>query len=211
MANLAALQALVYVYLGTTSSDPAYPAATVTALLNAAAGRYVDDIHQARPDYLYKYQNLSPNSPGGRGYTLPTDFAGWLELRVNDSDGQPGTYMQEVRREELHAAGDAGVPAFSITGPDGSAKLETSTGIAAGASLFLVHRYTPAELSVAGDTPSWLPSRFHDLLAREAAIDGFGLGAESAPSRTFLETTEDRRSQFWQAIGRRGIAPTLQR
>lgn len=208
MATLSGLQALVYVYLGTTSSDPAYPAATVTALLNAAAGRYVDDIHQARPDYLFTSTTLAASTPTTRIYTLPADFAGWLEVRATDADG---VLMQEVRREELIAAGNAGIPAFAITGADGAAVLSTSTGVDAGISIYIVYRTTPAELSAADDIPSWMPARFHDLLAREAAVDGFGLGAESAPSRTFLQTLEDRRSQFWAAISRRGVAPTIQR
>lgn len=205
MASLAGLQSLTLTYLGTTATDPAYPGATLTALLNAVGNRYVDDVHQAKPDYLNKIVTLAPVSSTSTSYTLPVDFAGWLEVRADD---ETGSLLTEVRAEELNVWG-ADAPAFAVVGADGSAVLKSTVGL--GRSIYLCYRYTPDELSLAGDTPAWMPTRFHDLLAREAAIDGFGLGNESAPASHFLATTEDRRAQFWTAISRRGVAPTIQR
>lgn len=206
MATLAGLRTLVYAYLGTTATDPAYPAATINALVNAAGNGLLADVHQARPDLLQKYTTLTAASTTSRDYTLPSDYAGWLEVRSPDGEG---TQLGEVRREELFNA--SGFPAFAITGPDGGALLQTSPGLNAGVTVFLLYRYQPAELAGDTESPTWLASSYHDLIARQAAIDAFGLGNESAPSPLFVRSTEERRAQFWASISRRGVAPTIQR
>lgn len=206
MASLSGLRSLVYVYLGTTSTDPAYPAATVNALVNAAGNALIADIHQARPDYFQTSATLAPTSPTARTYTLPADYAGWLEVRIGTSSG---VRLSEARREELGAL--TAVPSFAVTGPDGAATLTVSEGVELNASLFFLYRTQPAELAGDGESPTWLPTAYHDLLARKAAIDAFGLGNESAPSPLFVDSTDDRLSQFWVSIGRRGVDPTIQR
>lgn len=207
MATLAGLRSLVYVYLGTTSSDPAYPSATVNSLVNAAANALIADVHQAKPDYLLLGQDpLTAQSSTSHSYTLPTTFAGWVEVRVGSSTG---VQLTEARREELDQY--PSLPAFAITGADGAAVLTTSAAVEAGVDLYLLYRTQPAELVADADVPTWLPTAFHDLLARKAAIDAFGLGNESAPSPLFVASTSDREAQFWVSIGRRGVAPTIQR
>lgn len=201
MATLAGLRTLVYTYLGTVSTDPAYSLTTVNTLLNAVGNRYIDDIHQMKPDYLVKTATITG---AAHSYTLPTDFAGWLEVRLVDATGRS---LDEARHEELNDGGSF----FSITGPDGTAILTTSDAVTAGSAIYLRHRYTPAELSGDTDVPTWMSSRHHDLLAREAAIDAYGLGNESQPASTFIATTAERRAQFWLAIGRRGVQPMIQR
>lgn len=205
MASLSGLRSLVYVYLGTTSADPAYPSATVNALINAAANTLIADVHQARPDYISTTATINPSVALTRTYVLPGIFAGWLEVRETDATG---ALLEEVRTEDLPKASFG---AFAVSGADGSAVLKTSTAVEAGIPLYLHYRSMPVELAADSDTPSWCPTAYHDLIARLAAIDGFGLGNESAPSSHFLRSTEDRKAQFWAAISRRGVAPTLQR
>jgi hypothetical protein len=203
MATLAGLRTLVYAYLGTTSTDPAYPPATVNALLNAAGNKIVADIHQANPDYLAGATTLLPGPYPD--YDLPPEFAGWTDVRI----GSPtGTKLTECRSEELATAC---VPSFAIGFPDGQAFLTVSTHVPADSLLSLLYRFQPVELAEDTDVPVWLPTPFHDLLARKAAIDAFGLGNESAPSPLFVESTVDREAQLWVAVGRRGVAPTIQR
>lgn len=198
MAALSALRALVYVYLGTKASDPMYPTTTVDALLNAAANKYAADVQQANPSYMRAVTTLTAAS--ANTYTLPDDFAGWLDVRLTDARGVP---LEEVRDDELNAASFS--DAFAITGADDAATLTTARGVAEDAALYLKYRTQPAVLADAADAPSWMPAQFHDLLAREAAIDAFGVGNEAAPPARFTEETEDRRGQFWLHIGRRGV------
>ena len=205
MSTLAALRSLVYTYVGTASTDPAYPSGTVNTLLNAVGNRYVDDIHQMKPDYLVKTTTLT-TAAASHAYTLPSDFAGFLEVRLTDATGW---MMTEVRHDELNLG--FGGPVFSITGPDGTAILTTADSVTAANAIYLRHRYTPVEMAADTDVPTWMPSRFHDLLAREAAIDAYGLGNESQPAGHFIQSTEDRRAQFWYSIGRRGVQTMIQR
>lgn len=203
--NLSAIRSLVYTYLGTQSTDPAYPSATVTSLINAAANAYIADIQQLDPTYLRTTTTLSPTAAGARTYTLPANFAGVVEVRQTDADG---ARLAQVRDDEL-AINDYRA-CFAIYGADGSATLETR-GVTAGVTLWLKYRYQPSELSATTDSPSWMPAQFHDLLAREAAIDAFGLGAEASPSPVFMQTTADRRGQFWQHVTVRGVTPRTTR
>jgi hypothetical protein len=202
VASLSSLRTLFYAYLGTTSSDPFYPPTTANALINATANKYIADVHDMNPGYLVDTETLSPDTAGGRIYTLPADFSKWLEVRITDSNG---SMCAEVRTEELNMGYDG--PVFAITGPNGTAKLTTGDSINAGVSIYLKYAYQPSEMSADGDTPSWMPTKFHDLLAREAAIDAYGLGNESAPSRQFVDETNDRRGQFWYSISQRGVQP----
>jgi hypothetical protein len=203
MATLAGLRTLVYAYLGTTANDPAYPPATVNALINAAGNNLVADIHQANPDYLGGATTLLPVTYPD--YDLPPEFAGWTDVRLGSPTGRK---LTECRSEEL---ADACVPSFAVSYPDGQAFLTVSANVPSDSQLSLLYRYQPAELTDDTDIPVWLSAAFHDLLARKAAIDAFGLGNESAPSALFVESTRDREAQLWVAVGRRGVAPTMQR
>lgn len=205
MASLVGLRSLVYTYLGTTSSDPAYPAASVNALINASGNALIADIHQARPDYFLESVILTPSLPAARQYTPPAGYAGWLDVRLSDKDGTP---LSEVRYEELARSS---APVFAVTGPDSAPTLTASDAVELNAAIYLLYRTQPAELVVDADVPTWLPAHYHDLLARKAAIDAFGLGNESTPSPLFVASTEDREAQLWVSIGRRGVAPTIQR
>lgn len=203
MATLSGLRSLVYVYLGTVPTDPAYPTASVNALINAAGNKLIADIHQANPDYLAGATTLIPTSYPD--YDLPGEFAGWTDVRIGSSTG---TRLTECRSEEL---ANACVPSFAVSFPDGQAFLTVSSHVPSDSVLSLLYRFQPVELIEDTDIPVWLPPPFHDLLARQAAIDAFGLGNESAPSPRFVQSTEDREAQLWVAVGRRGVAPTIQR
>lgn len=202
MASLTTLRSLFYIYVGTKPTDPMYPTATVDALLNAAAHKYIADVQQANPAYLVKTTTLNL---AARTASLPVDFAGYVDVRFDDATGRP---LREVRLEELDTPSRA---AFAITGPDAAATLTASQAVAENATLYFAYRYQPADLVNPSDIPEWMPAPFHDLLAREAAVDGFGLGAEGAPVVAFLTELQDRRAQFWAHVMRRGTQPLTTR
>jgi hypothetical protein len=200
--NLPAIRTRVYVYLGTRSTDPMYPATTVDALINAVANKYIADVHELAPSYLRKTATLTSAT---RSYNLPADFAGYIDVRETD---ESGAALDEIRDDDVNHF--SGTPAFSITGPDQAAVLTTSGGVTAGRDIYLKYRYQPAELSGSA-APDWMPTQFHDLLAREAAIDAAGLGGEGSLTDRFIAETQDRRAQFWSHVGRRGVQPSLVR
>jgi hypothetical protein len=203
VASLATLRSLFYVYVGTKTTDPLYPSSTVDALINAAANRYKADLQQMNPGWLSDTATLTLSSGA---VSLPADFAGVLDLRIDDSTG---SRLREVRYEELGLAWSGAV--YAITGSDATATLHCSSGVDEDATLYLVYRTQPAELSAGTDVPSWMPGQFHDLLAREAAVDGFGLGSEGAPTPVFLERLDDARAQFWHHVRTRSTQPLLSR
>jgi len=201
MLNLAQLRGLFYAYLGTPQSDPMYPPSTANALINAVARKYRHDMAKSNPDWFVTPTTLTANV-GTRDYPLPDDFGGWLDVRFNNSKG---FVLEEVRYDELPAAW--GFAAFAITGNDSAAVLHTSDFCVVAVPLYLAYTQAGADLAGDSDTPSWMPQDFHDLLAREAAIDAYGLGAESAPSPVFMQETMDRRSVFWFHVSQRGARP----
>jgi hypothetical protein len=203
VASLSTLRSLFYVYVGTKSSDPMYPTTTVDALINAAANKYKADVQQMNPGWLSDTDTLTLS---GGSVALPADFAGVLDLRLDD---ETGIRLREVRFEELGL--DWSGPVYAVTGSDATATLHCGSSVDDAAALYLVYRTQPAELSAGTDVPSWMPSQFHDLLAREAAVDGFGLGAEGSATPSFLERLDDARAQFWAHIKARSTQPLTTR
>jgi hypothetical protein len=204
--SLAQLQALVWTYLGTSSVDPLYTPTVVTGLLNTVANKYQTDLAEAAPSYNVTTTTLTASPASSNTYPLPANFGGWIEVRCTDYQGIP---LGECKYEELN------VPAlaysFAISGPDQAATLTTAPNVVAGLPLYF--RYTPIapDLVAAGDVPSWMPANFHDLLARDAAIDAFGIGSEDAPSPVFIQETNDRRAMWYLHIMRRGTSAVLTR
>jgi hypothetical protein len=198
MLNLGQLRGMFYAYLGTPDSDPMYPPTTANALINAVARKYHNDIQQANPDFFAVTTTLIADV-GTRDYQLPDDFAGWLDVRFTNSQGYA---LEETRFDELPSAW--GFAAFAITGTDDAAVLHTSNYCTVAVPLYFAYTQSAADLAGDSDVPSWMPQDFHDLLAREAAIDAYGLGAESAPSPVFMQETMDRRAMFWLKVGKRG-------
>ena len=197
--TLADLRTLFYVYIGTTSSDPMYPTATVNALINAVAAKYRQETYQADPSRFEIEVTLSPVSQT-RQYLLPADFGGWLDVRFDTSKG---TKLDQVRSDELNAAWS--FAAFAITGPDAAATLTTSEFCTLGEAIYLKYLQVQSPMSADTDEPLWLDADFHDLLAREAAIDAYGLGDEAQPSPRFMQETEDRRAMWYLHLMRRGV------
>lgn len=204
--TLAQLRTLFYAYIGTPSSDPMYPTATVNALINAVAAKYRNEIYQANPDYLSTVAFLTPNALTPHLYAVPADFAGALEVRITDATG---TKLDFMRLEELSLAW--GRPAYGLMGVDQATTLQTSTAVLTTETIWMRYIQQLPDLVADGDNPTWLPTDFHDLLAREAAIDAYGLGDEAAPSPRFLAETEDRRALFYLRIGRRSVDGLLTR
>jgi hypothetical protein len=197
--TLADLRTLFYVYIGTTSSDPMYPTATVNALINAVAGKYRQETYQADPSRFELETTLTPTGQT-RSYPLPADFGGFLDVRF---DSNKGVKLDQVRSDELNAAW--AFAAFAITGPDASATLSTSDFCTLGEAIYLKYLQVQPGMSADTDEPLWLDADFHDLLAREAAIDAYGLGDEAQPSDRFMQETGDRRAMWYLHLMRRGV------
>lgn len=195
MASRAALRDLFYVFLGTKASDPAFPATTANALLNQVSKRYQAELRLHNPQYAQKVVTLTSATDT---YALPADFGGWLDVRLTDSRG---LQLAECRAEELQSMN---VPAFTIVGPSQTASLITAPSVAAGRTLWLRYTYLQGDLATDTDEPTWMPAEHHHLIAREAAIDAAGIGAEQLIDPVFLERTEDARAIYWSTIGRRG-------
>jgi hypothetical protein len=192
---------LFYIYATTAAADPSLSSATVNLLINAAKDKYAADLLQANPGWMTVSLSGQAATPStSRTYLLPSNFGGILEVRVSDSSGYK---LEECRPEELNSS--TSWPSYAITGSDQAATLTTSTGVAAGQLLYISYRKWPPVLVADGDTPDFLPTQFHDLLAREAAADAPGVSGESEASSRFHTELADRRAQFWFHVGRRSV------
>lgn len=199
MASLATLRTNTLIYLGTTSGDRAFPAATLNFLIQNAVNALIDDIEEANPSWMAVTSTLSATSSTSHDYTLPADFSGWLEVRLDDKDGAP---LTEVRADELGATGGY---VFSISGPDHAATLTTGDTISEGQTLYLKYRKWPDDLSADSDQPDDIPRKYHDLIALVAADEGMGLGGEGMLPAALLERKADRHAQLMTHVSRRGV------
>lgn len=202
MAALSTLEEWLLIYLGTTSTDPAYPQTARRMLINRAYLEIVGDIHDANPNYFVSTTTLSPAVAGTRSYNLPADFAKAIEVRIDTSEG---TALTEVRQEELFAAGDF-MLAYSITGPDQAAVLEVSTGVELDSDIYVRYAYWPAELATDGATPI-LPTAFHDVISLKAAEVAYQLGGEQDFPQRLKVQLDDRLGQLWYKVGQRSTDP----
>lgn len=204
----AQLRAAVYAYLGTASTDRAYPAATVTRWLNDALNQLRADLPNG---YVQTQGTWAADGGTGRVYTLSTQSApvtalqSIVDVRITSTTGAK---LREIGYEQL---GQWGGLAYALSGSDEAAVLTTSDGVADGATLYVVYETWPEELSADGDTPSWLPARFHDVPALMAAATAFASGDEGTfPPR--LETLLfDRQSQLTSHTRRRSADVMLAR
>lgn len=196
MPSLSTLRDWTLVYLGTTSSDKAYPAATLNILVNNAVNALLDDINEQNPGWLESVTTLAAYA--SHAYHLPSDFSKWSEVRLDDKDGAP---LTEVRSDELNATGGY---VFSITGSDANAILTTGDTVSDDQSLYLKYRAWPSLLSDPADTPDKIPTQYHDLIAMYAAEEGMGLGGEGALPISVIRRKEDRHAQLMMHVSRRG-------
>lgn len=193
------------IYLGTTSTDKAFPAPTLNFLVNNAVNALLADIDEANPSWLRTIVTLAAQSSTSHLYTLPADFSKWSEVKLDDANGAP---LTEVREDELDATGGY---VFSLVGPDHAATLTTGDTIATGNPLYLKYRAWPVDLSGDSDQPDMIPRKYHDIVAMKAASEGFGLGAESSPTPDFMRRLEDRHAQLMMHVSRRGSEITTSR
>jgi len=198
--TLSEMREAVWAYLGTTSTDRAYPAARVTRWLN-------DALNQIRADtpnsYFQQRATWAADSSTGRVYTLTsqspsvTTLQRMVEVRLTSTTGPK---LRELTYEQLPAwAGEA----YAITGADESAVLTTSEGVPVGVALYVAYEAWPTELSAGSDTPSWLPSRFHDVPTLMATDVAFSVGDEGQMPGTLSAKMLDRQAQLLTHMRRR--------
>lgn len=203
MASLSDLETWLLIYLGTKSTDPAYPAATRQMLINRAYLELVSDTHDLDPGYHSSNTTLQASDPTSHVYIdLPANFAKVVVLRVENENG---VALTEVRREEIVAAGDF-MPAYYLQSWDENAVITTSSGVSAGTPLWLEYSYWPNELANPGDVPE-LPKAFHDVIALKAAEIAFALGGEQKMPPELKAHLDDRVGQFWFRVSRRSGDP----
>lgn len=205
MASVATLKTNTLIYLGTTSGDKAFPAATLLFLLNNAVNGLLADIDEQNPSWTRTIVTLAAQSSTSHLYTLPADFSKWLEVNLDDKDGAP---LTEVREDELDGMGGY---VFTLVGADHAVTLTTGDTIATGNPLYMKYRAWPVDLSADGDSPDMIPRKFHDLVAMKAAAEGFGLGGETNVPSDFQRRLDDRHAQLMMHVSRRGVEVTTTR
>lgn len=194
MASLATLRANTLIYLGTSSADKAYPPATLNFLLNNAVNRILEDVQECNPGWFRATTTLTSAT---RAYTLPVTFRKVLEVRITDAEG---VELSEVRDDDLNATSGY---AYAVTGADHAATLTTGPTVEEGASLYLKYGYWPSDLSDDADQPDSIPRKFHDIIALEAAKEGFGLGGEQEFPVALQDRLYDRTAQLHNHVSRR--------
>jgi hypothetical protein len=205
---LSQIRTAAYDFLGTTSTDPAFPAARITRFINVwLNGLYAD----VNPDALVLDATLTVDAGQERRYTLGTqtpaitNFRTALEVRLqNDS----GLRLTERPISQLMALGG---PFYAITGADQSAVLVTATAALPRVPVFLRYAYWPAELVGDADTPGALPDRFHHLAALGAAQLAFPAGDEGAFPAEYQALLFDGRAQLLAHLGRRSRDAAVRR
>lgn len=206
--TLAELRAAVLSYLGTTSTDKAYPAATLTRWLNDALSELRADMPKG---YLQVRGTWDADGGSGRVYTLASQavpvaaLASIVEARV---DSTTGSKLRELPYEQLNEWTGY---AYAITGADEAAVLTTSNDVADGATLYVVYEAWPTALSGDADTPSWLPAQFHDVPALMATEMAFASGDEGRMPQAYVTKLMDRRSQLISHTRRRSVDTMLTR
>lgn len=210
MATRAQLRGRVRVFLGTSDDDPEYDDDTLNDLLQDAYWSLLEDLRQLNPNYLATGVTLAAQSSTSRVYSLAaqstaiTDFAGWLDVRWTDENG---LRLAEVRYDELSwADGNS----FALTGQDEALVLTTSSLADAGTALWFRYSQWPAAWSADADTPTKIPTRFHDVVALEALF-AFGLGGEQRIPPELNARWMDRRGQLLASVSRRGVQPPTAR
>lgn len=198
MPSLFVLGSWTLAYLGTTAADRAYPATTLSILINNAVNALLDDINEQNPGWLEATTTLAATLLDGHGYRLPSNFSKWSEVRLDDKDGAK---LTEVRSDDLNSTGGY---VFALTGPDGLAVLVTGDTVADSNLLYFKYRAWPSLLSDPADTPTMIPSQYHDLIALYAAEEGMGLGGEGALPVALIRRKEDRHAQLMMHVSRRG-------
>jgi hypothetical protein len=208
--NRAQVKSLIRTYLGTGSDDPAFSDAVLEPVIQNVVYGLIAELHLANRSYLAKSVTLAADGAASHVYTFGsqspaiTDFAYWLEVRLDDADGSA---LEEVRLDELN---DAYGDSFALSGPDGSVVLTTSKGTTAGTPLFLKYGYWPAALTSDSDAIPGLPAQFHEVVALESLFL-FGVGNEGQRPPELRERWMNQRAALWSHVGTRGVQPSRTR
>ena len=206
MASRATVKQWIRSFLGSTKDDPFFDDITLDPIVQQSVDAILADIQTAAPNYLRKTVTLQPDSATSHIYTFSsqaspvTDFAGWLAVRYNDSDGLK---LRECRSEELETAG---TDYFAVSGVDEAPEFETSAGSPVGTPLWMRYRFWPAELTADESAITGIPLRFHDVVALEAMF-AFGLGGEQRWPQELFRRWVDRRAQLTAHCAIRGAQP----
>ncbi len=209
MASLAQLRDDTYFWLGTTSSNQAFPSERITRCLNIAKDALVADIYQSFQD---RYLVETTLTSATRRYDLTAqtvairDVHTIVEVRERDSEGtrleeRPFSQLERLPGQKLYAVLGANAAMTIVAGP------ATAEG------LNLYFSYTPmvADLSADADTITVVPTNFHDVISLKAAFIASGSGDEQRLSAQYVELLADREAQLRQHIGRPSLEPSYRR
>lgn len=206
--NLAELRTKVYGYLGTTTTDRAYPAATVTSLLNDALAELCDKLPKG---YRQRRGIWRPDSGVGHAYTLAVQTTAVASLRTIvtlRTDSYSGPKLRELAYEQLQAWDGL---TYAVTGSDEEAVITTGDGVTESIALYAVYEITPDALSADTASPSWLSARFHDIPCLMAAEMAFASGGEGRFPEEYSLKLLDRRADLQSAVRRRSADVMLTR
>lgn len=206
--NRPALRDSIYTYLGTTSGDPAFTPARLNLLIQNALNELYADFPEST---LVKVTTLTPDSTDGSRYTFSAqpapilDFAKAEEVRMQSASGRQ---LREVPYGQRQAFGAGG---YSILGDDTDAVLILSPGTTEGGPLHFVYSYWPAPWTTENTECPGIPSRFHDVVALEAAKQAYAIGNEQSWPNIYEALRFDRRAQLHTYLGNRSRDLTLRR
>lgn len=191
--TLAELRTAVRAYLGVSDTDKAFTATRLNRWLNDALNELRIDTPKS---YFQQRATWVPDSSTSRTYTMSTQspavtaLQSIIELRI---DSATGAKLREMPFEQLPEWDGL---SFAVTGADEAATITTSDGVTAGTTLYVVFEAWHSELSADSDTPSWLPSRFHDVPALMATEVAFASGDEGQMPGTLSRKLIDRRAEL---------------
>jgi hypothetical protein len=198
--NLGQIDDATCAYLGIASTDRALSPARRYRWINDA----LNELRAELPSgWAYEAGTATPNGGTGRVYSQSGFSVGVSALRTIVAvrlESHTGAKLREVEYEQLQSwAGYA----YAITGPDDNFVLHTSPDVEESATLYVVTEEWHTELAASTDTPSWLPTRFHDIPALMAAEVGFSSGNEGQMPERLSAKLIDRRAQLRSHVTRR--------
>lgn len=198
----------MYTYLGTASNDPAFAPARLNLLIQNALNELYADIPEG---VLVRTTTLRPDANDGALYAFSAQVSPILDFQKADEvrlDSSTGTPLREVPFGQRNAYGSGG---YSIVGDDAETTLYVTPGTTEGRSVFLTYTYWPALWTVDNTECPGIPSRFHDLVALEAAKQAYAIGNEQSWPATYEVIRFDRRAQLLTHWGNRSRDVTLRR
>lgn len=206
--NRPAIRESIYTYLGTSSVDPAFPTARLNILIQNVLNELYADIPEG---VLVKVTTLTPDAIDGARYPFASqsspilDFQKADEVRIATASGRQ---LREIPYGQRQAFGANG---YSIIGDDADTTLVLTPGTQEAQPLFLSYSYWPALWTADNTECPGIPSRFHDVVALEAAKQAYAMGNEQSWPGTYETIRFDRRAQLQSHWGNRSRDVTLRR